>query len=82
MTQEPSFSQEELVEALRWKRQQLADIEQLWKELREHSRNLSIRLIAEEGFSYSKVAKISGHHRNTLKAWMDVWNAEQKNRPE
>jgi hypothetical protein len=78
MAKELDWEVTEVLEALRWKRQQLAEIEQQWKEMRGQSRELTIRLVTQHSLSISKAADVSGHHRSTIKAWLDVWNAEQR----
>jgi len=51
-----------------------------WKDLRALSRKLTLELVTEQGVSVAKAARISGHTRQTIKIWLDVFNAEQKNR--
>lgn len=78
MNQNPEWTQAEVEEALAWKRQQLAEHEAQWKELRQHSRDLTMRLITEYGESVNRAAYLSGHHRNTITIWLKIHNAEVK----
>lgn len=48
------------------------------KSWRAHSRKLTLELITEHGVSVAKAAQLSGHHRATIKIWLDLWNAEHK----
>jgi transposase-like protein len=72
---------EDRLQALQETRAKLESIEREWKHWREQSRTLAIELIAIDRLSVAKVAGLSGHHRNTLKVWLDLWNAEHKKRP-
>jgi hypothetical protein len=78
MTTEEEWELPQVLEALRWKRQQLADHEAEWKNLRQHSKDLTLRLITKHGYSVMAAAHESGHHRNTIKVWLDLYNAETK----
>jgi hypothetical protein len=78
MGTEPEWTTDQVIEALTWKRQQLADHEAEWKKLRQHSRDLTMRLITEHGMSVNRAADISGHHRNTIAIWLKIHNAETK----
>lgn len=80
MNSNEEWTVEQVAEALTWTKQQLAEIEQQWKELRAYDRALCIRLVTQHGFSVAKTALISGHDRRTLKVWLDLWNAEQKSK--
>jgi hypothetical protein len=78
MTQDDEFTKDQVIEALTWKRQQLADHEKQWKTLREDSKFLTLRLVTEHGVSVAGASKISGHHRNTIMLWLQIHNAEMK----
>jgi hypothetical protein len=56
----------------------LAQQEEEWKDGRAHSRALALELITEHGYSVSRTSELTGHHRNTLKIWLDIWNAEHR----
>jgi len=51
-------------------------IEQYWKRLRNESRGLALQLMLDHGYSVTKTARVTGHHRNTLKVWLAVAGAE------
>ena len=57
-------------------RAKLAAHEQVWQELRAQSRALAIELITVEQISMLRTAELSGHHRATIKTWLDIHNAE------
>lgn len=57
-------------------RAKLAAHEQTWKELRAQSRALTVELITVEGLSMLRASELSGHHRSTVKTWLDIHNAE------
>lgn len=44
--------------------------ETYWKRLRGHSRQLALSLIFDHGYTITKTARLTGHHRNTLKVWV------------
>jgi len=79
MTTEEEWTYEDRLDALQNTRAKLEAIEREWKHWRMQSRTLALELITRDGFSVAKVAMLSGHHRNTLKVWLDLHNAEQKN---
>ena len=54
----------------------LQQLEGEWKAMRMHSRNTTIRLIAETNMSVAEASRLSGHHRNTIMVWLQVHNAE------
>lgn len=56
----------------------LEQAEKDWKNLREESRKNALLLLTEHGISLARTSAITGHHRNTLKIWLDVYNAERK----
>ena len=56
----------------------LRQAEKDWKDLRALSKRITLELVTEHGLSVAKVAQMSGHTRQTIKIWLDVWNAEQK----
>lgn len=78
MNQTPEWTQAQVEEALTWKRQQLAEHEAQWKEMRQQSRDLTLRLITEYGESINRASYLSGHHRATVTTWLKIWNAEHK----
>jgi len=78
MKQNDEWTEDQVLEALAHNRQQLADLEREWKKMREHSKTLCLALITKHGLSMSRVALLSGHHRNTMKIWLDIHNAEIK----
>jgi len=59
-------------------RDRLAEIEDNWKITRQGARLTLLKAITEEGLSVATAAAESGHHRQTIKHWLDVYNAEQK----
>jgi len=61
-----------------WKAQ-LDEIEQQWKVLRAQARAELLDAITEHGISVAKASRITGHHRQTIKIWLDIYNAEHKN---
>jgi hypothetical protein len=67
-------------QALAETREKLEAIELEWKEWRRQSRNLSLELITVNKYSVANVSRLSGHHRGTITLWLQVWNAEHKNR--
>jgi hypothetical protein len=78
MSNEDEWNQADREQALRETRHQLEVIEREWKHWREQSKTLTIQLITLDGLSVLKAAGLSGHHRNTIKVWLDLHNAEQK----
>jgi hypothetical protein len=78
MNQTPEWTQEQVEEALASKRQQLAVHEAQWKEMRQQSRDLTLRLITEYGESINRAAYLSGHHRATVTTWLQIYNAGRK----
>ena len=75
---ELDWAEAQVLEALRWKRQELADHERAWKIMRDESRSLTMRLIIDYGYSVARAAELSGHHRNTIGIWLKIHNAETK----
>jgi hypothetical protein len=75
-------TQEELLEAAIARQALLnvsvAQVEKEWKDLRAQSRENTIHLITECGMSVAGANRITGHHRATIKVWLDVHNAEKK----
>lgn len=78
MTQNEEWTVDDRLQALKETRQKLAEIEREFKHWRDQSRTLTIELVTKEGFSVARASQLSGHHRNTIKVWLDVWNAEHK----
>ena len=56
----------------------LAAIEERWKIYRQTSKELTVRLITEHGYSIARAAELSGHHRQTITIWLKIHNAEMK----
>jgi hypothetical protein len=56
----------------------LRQAEREWKALRKQNRELTLELITDHGISVAKASALSGHTRQTIKIWLDVWNAEHK----
>ena len=56
----------------------LRQAEKEWKDLRAHSRKLTLELVTEQGVSVAKASALTGHTRQTIKIWLDVHNAEHK----
>lgn len=61
-------------------RAQLADIEARWKQLRDDSRRLAVALMFDHGYSISRTSTITGHHRQTLRSWVEVEDARRSPR--
>lgn len=78
MTQNPEWTQAQVEEALAAKRQALEVHEAQWKEMRQQSRDLTLRLITEYGESINRASYLSGHHRATVTTWLKIHNAEIK----
>jgi len=78
MKQIKSYSVEEDLVAMAETRGTLAAIEERWKIYRQQSRDITVRLVTEHGYSAAKAAELSGHHRTTIKIWLDLHNAEVK----
>lgn len=60
-------------------RERLAEIEENWKFVRAAAKQNLLQAITNEGMSVATAARLSGHTRQTIKIWLDVWNAEHKN---
>lgn len=78
MANDDEWTMEDDLDALADTRVKLDAIEREWKHWREQSRFLTIKLVTVHGFSVAKASKLSGHHRNTIMVWLQVWNAEHK----
>jgi hypothetical protein len=78
MTSKEEWTTEDRLQALAETRQLLEAVERERQHLWNQSRAISMELITEDRLSVAKVAMLSGHHRNTLGVWLDVWNAEHK----
>lgn len=50
-----------------------------WKDLRALSRKITLELVTDHGYSVANASRLSGHTRQTIKIWLDVWNASHKN---
>jgi tRNA U34 5-carboxymethylaminomethyl modifying enzyme MnmG/GidA len=59
-------------------REELLEAEQEWKGLRYLNRQMTLELVTQHGVSVAKASRLSGHTRQTIKIWLDVWNAEHK----
>lgn len=77
MTQNEEWTKEDRLQALKETREKLAVIEREWKHWRDQSKSITLELVIEDGLSVAKAAELSGHHRNSIKVWLDLWNAEQ-----
>jgi hypothetical protein len=78
MNTEPQRESEAALAELALTRVALVEAERDWKDLRALSRKITLELVTEHGFSVAKAAQLSGHTRQTIKIWLDVWNAEHK----
>lgn len=56
----------------------LTKVEDEFRFWRAASRKITLELVTEHGISVAKAAVLSGHTRQTIKIWLDVWNAEHK----
>jgi transposase len=72
---EPS---EETLASIRMYKERLAEIEESWKFAREAARANLLQAITEGGLSVAKASELSGHSRQTISTWLQVWNATQK----
>jgi hypothetical protein len=84
MAENEEWTVEDRLQALKETREKCESLEREWKHWRNQSRILSLELIDVDRISAARVAQLSGHHRNTLKVWLDLYNAEkraQKRRP-
>lgn len=78
MAKKDEWTEADQLQALRETVQKLEVIEREWNDWRAQSRTLTIELITKFGYSTNLAAKLSGHHRNTIKAWLDVYNADER----
>lgn len=78
MTNTEQWGEADRLQALTETKQKLEVIEREWKHWRAQSRTLTMELITLHGYSMNVAAQISGHHRNTIKVWLDLYNAENK----
>jgi hypothetical protein len=78
MTTQEEWGEPDRLQALSETNQKLAAIEREWKHWRLQSKTLTLELITMHGYSVSKAAQLSGHHRNTIKIWLTIHNAETK----
>lgn len=46
--------------------------EDYWKRLRQESKSLALQLVFDHGYSVNKTALVTGHHRNTIKVWIEA----------
>jgi hypothetical protein len=77
MSKDEEWTKDDRLQALAETRSKLAAIEREWKHWRDQSKTLVIELITEDGLSVLKASELSGHHRNSIKIWLDLWNAEK-----
>jgi cyclopropane fatty-acyl-phospholipid synthase-like methyltransferase len=80
MATQPRREEEAALAELAMTRVALKHTEDDWKDLRKLSKRITLELVTEHGLSVAKVAQLSGHTRQTIKIWLDVFNAEQKGR--
>lgn len=78
MAENESWSKDDDLEAMLETRAKLESIEREWKQWRQQSRALTLRLVTVHGFSVAKASLLSGHHRTTITVWLQVHNAEHK----
>jgi hypothetical protein len=78
MTTEEEWGESDRLQALKETIQKTEALEREWKHWRAQSKTLTIELITLHGYTVSKAATMSGHHRNTIKVWLDLYNAENK----
>ena len=78
MTAQEEWGEPDRLQALSETNQKLAAIEREWKHWRQQSKTLTLELITMHGYSLSRAAVLSGHHRNTIKIWLTIYNAENK----
>lgn len=78
MNQIESYTEEQTLAALADVNQTLDGISASWKEYRQQSKELTLRLVTVHGYSMARAAALSEHHRNTVKVWLDLHNAENK----
>jgi hypothetical protein len=71
-------SEEQTLVHLAETRGTLEAIEERWKIYRQTSRDLTVALVTQYGYSVARAAQLSGHHRATIKIWLDIHNAEVK----
>jgi hypothetical protein len=80
MKRDEQWGQADREQALKETRQKLEVIEREWKSWREQSRTLTVELVTVHGVSVARASQLSGHHRNTITAWLNIHNAEMKAR--
>lgn len=61
-----------IVEEAARTRGRLEAIEADWTATRAHARTLALELILDYGYSLAKVSRITGHHRNTIRVWVQA----------
>lgn len=64
-------SEKELLLRVENTREKLADIEREWKLLRIQSRHYALELWFEHNYSLMRLSRVTGHMRNTLRAWIE-----------
>jgi metal-responsive CopG/Arc/MetJ family transcriptional regulator len=78
MTTNQDEERDHVLRELARNKEALAEHEREWQNMRAQSRALSMALITQHGYSMNAVAQLSGHHRATIKIWLDIHNAETK----
>lgn len=77
MSTQDEWGKEDRLQALAETLQKIEVIEREWKHWRAQSRTLSLELVTIDKLPVAEVSRLSGHHRNTLKVWLQIHNAEQ-----
>jgi hypothetical protein len=78
MSETEEWGQADREQALKETREKLTVIEREWKSWRDQSRTLTLELVTLHGVSVARASQLSGHHRNTITAWLNVHNAETR----
>lgn len=61
--------EQDILKSLAGTRGTLESIEARWKTERAYSRHLCLELLFTYEYPLSKVSRLSGHHRQTLRVW-------------
>lgn len=78
MTTEPERTKVDRLEDLARNSEHLEAVQNEFRAARAESRRISMELITIDKLPIAEVARLSGHHRNTLKVWLTIHNAEKK----
>jgi hypothetical protein len=78
MNTKPARDLEDAIAEMDLTRRTLAKVEDDWKFWRASSKQITLELVTVHGVSVAKASLLSGHTRQTIKIWLDVWNAERK----